>query len=61
MTYVVWHQRPEHIPPTATVSKPPDDPKALAKQFAGTPPEIEYTPDEHTTNIRVDGNRHRRI
>jgi hypothetical protein len=35
MTYVYWHEKPERTTPTATVSKPSDDPKALAKQFAG--------------------------
>lgn len=59
MTYVYWHE-PERTPPAATVSKP-DDRKALArqareKQFAESQ-EIEYPPDEQTTNIRVAGVR----
>jgi hypothetical protein len=66
MTYVVWHEQPEHATPTATVVKPPDDPKALAKQFAGKSQENEYPPDEHVTNIRLAGlagakREHRRI
>jgi hypothetical protein len=46
-------------PATATVSKPADDPKALAKEFAGKCQENEYTPDEHITNIRLAGARRR--
>ena len=51
MTYVDWHEKPERTTPTATVSKPPDDPKALAKQLAGKSQENEYTrgaPDGHS-------------
>lgn len=59
MTYVYWDEKPEHTTPTATVSKPPEDPKALAKQLAGTGQEIEYTPEEHITNIRLAGARRR--
>jgi hypothetical protein len=55
MTYVYWHEKPE--PTTrATVSNPPDA-KALARQFAGKSQEIEYTPDEHLTAIRLAGAR----
>ena len=57
MTYVVWPERPERTTPTATVSKPPDDPKALAKQLAGKSQENEYTPEEHLTAIRLAGAR----
>ena len=61
MTYVYWHEKAERTTPTATVvSKPPDDPKALAKQLAGTGQEIEYTPEEHLTNIRLGGDNRRR-
>jgi hypothetical protein len=60
MTYVVWHEKPERTTPAATVFKPPDDPKGLAKQFAGTCQEIEYTPDEHVTNIRLACAKRRR-
>ncbi len=56
MTYVVWHGKPEHTTPATTVVKPPDDPKALAKQCAGKS-EIEYTADEHLTAIRLAGAR----
>jgi hypothetical protein len=64
MTYVGFHERPERTTQTAIVSKPPGDLKALAKQapeeqFAESK-EIEYPPDEHTTNIRVAGARLRR-
>jgi hypothetical protein len=55
MPYVYWHEKPERTTSIATVSKPPDDPKALAKQFAGKSTENEYTPDEHMTNIRLAG------
>jgi hypothetical protein len=57
MTYVVWHEKPERTTRAATVSKPPDDPKALAKEAAGKSQEIEYTPDEHLTGIRLAGAR----
>jgi hypothetical protein len=61
MTYVYCHEEPERATPTATVSKPADDPKALAKQFAGKSQENEYTPDEHITNIRLAGAKRRRV
>ena len=61
MTYVIWYEKPEPTTPTATVSKPPDDPKALAKQSAGKSRENEYTPDEHMTNIRLSGAKRRRV
>jgi hypothetical protein len=59
MTYVEWHERAEHVT-HATVSKP-DDLKARArqareKQFSESE-EIEYSADEHTTNIRIAGVR----
>jgi hypothetical protein len=57
MTYVDWHEKPERTTPTATVSKPPDDPKALAKQLAGKSQENEYTPEEYLTAIRLAGAR----
>jgi hypothetical protein len=59
MTYIVWHEKPERTTAAAAVSKPPDDPKALAKQFAGKSQENEYAPDEHMTNIRLAGARRR--
>jgi hypothetical protein len=58
MTYVEWHERPEHVT-HATVSRP-DDLKALAKpalEKQAESQEIEYPPDEHITNIRVAGVR----
>jgi hypothetical protein len=61
MTYIVWHDKPERTTPTARVSQPSDDPKALAKQFAGKSQENEYTPDEHITNIRLAGAKRRRV
>lgn len=60
MTHVYWDEKPEHTAPTAIVSPPADDLKALRKQLAGKcNEEIEYTPDEHTTNIRITSSRHR--
>jgi hypothetical protein len=61
MTYVCWHEKPARTTPTATVVKPSDDPKALAKQFAGKSQENGYTPDEHVTNIRLAGDKRRRV
>ena len=61
MTYVYWHEKPENTTPTAMVSTPPNDPKALAKQSAGKSQEIEYTADEHVTNIRLPGDKRRRV
>ena len=57
MTYVEWHERPVHVT-HATVSKS-DDLKALARQALerAESQEIEYPPDEHTTNIRIAGAR----
>jgi hypothetical protein len=55
VTYVEWVERPEHVT-HAAVSKP-DDLKALAKQATAESREIEYSPDEHTTNIRIAGGR----
>jgi hypothetical protein len=41
MTYVEFHERPEHTTPVAVVSKPPGDHlKTLAKQCAGQPEDI---------------------
>jgi hypothetical protein len=50
--YVQWTERPQRPPAIATVAKP-EDPKALAKHLAGTGQEIQYTPEEHLTNIRL--------
>jgi hypothetical protein len=55
MTYVEWHERPEHVA-HATVSKS-DGLKALAKRAVSESQEIEYPPDEHMTNIRVTAAR----
>jgi hypothetical protein len=57
MTYVGWHEKPERTTPTAIVSRPPDDLKALRKQLAGQLPDVEYTPEEHTIHACVVGAR----
>jgi hypothetical protein len=61
VTYVVWHEKPEHTR-NATVSKP-DDLKALANQaqWLAEAQEIEYPPDERMTNIRIAGARRDRF
>jgi hypothetical protein len=56
--YVDWpDEREDRSSHRATVSKPPGNAKALAKQAVSESREIEYSPIEHITNIRLAGIR----